>query len=180
MVFSLNGSIDNTGGGSVQIFSGATLGLNSNTTIIGGTLSAQAGSFISGSDGTLNGVTNTGTITIASGSIRLLNNTTNQGKITFSGSNIIGETLLFTGAVALNGGGEVQLVNSHSRLNDFSGATVTNVDNLIHGGNGGIISLQMINSGIIRADSEYAPHSTAQSTVQVAAACRSLAGQRWR
>ena len=119
--------------------------------IVGGTLSAQAGSFISGSDGTLNGVTNTGTTTIASGSIRLLNNITNQGKFTFSGSNINDEILNITGAVTLSGSGEVQLVNSHSKINNFGG-TLTNVDNLIHGGNGGSIGKQMINSGTVRAD----------------------------
>ena len=94
------------------------------------------------------------TLSIAPNSIRMNAGTTNnQGKITFSGSNVTNEILLFTGAVTLNGGGEVQLVNSRSRLNIFSGATVTNVDNLIHGGNGGSINLLMINSGIIRADS---------------------------
>ena len=139
----------------MQIFSGATLALNtnnSNTTIIGGTLSAQAGSLISGSDGTLNGVTNTGTTTIASGSIRLLNNTTNQGKFTFSGSNINNEVLRISGPVTLNGGGEVQLVNSHSIIDDPNNGALTNVNNLIHGGNGGLIQVQMINSGNIFAD----------------------------
>jgi hypothetical protein len=148
-VLSINRAIDNTGGGNVQILSGATLALSS--TVVGGTLAGQVGSLINGG-GVLNGVTNTGTTTIASGSLFLQNTITNQGKFTYSGSNINDEVLRINGPVTLNGGGEIQLINSHSFIDDPNGGALTNVDNLIHGGNGGLIQVQMINSGNIFAD----------------------------
>jgi cell division septation protein DedD len=92
------------------------------------------------------------TLSIASGAVTIFSAINNLHKITYSGSNINNEILRVDGATTLSGGGEVQLVNSHSFIYTGNSSTLNNVDNLIHGGNGGSINLPMINSGNIFAD----------------------------
>jgi hypothetical protein len=147
-VLRFDGPINNSGG-TVQIFSGATLHLNS--TLTGGIFFAQAGGLLQG--GTFDGVTSTGTTTIAPATtLNLQNSFTNQGKLTFAGSTTSAESLAIKGTVTLNGGGELQLVNAQSVIADQGGSTLTNVDNLIHGGNGATIAVIITNRGIVRAD----------------------------
>ena len=147
-VLNVNAPITNTGG-TVAINNGATLALNS--TITGGTLSSQAGGLLL--NGTLSGVTNTGTTTIGPSSYTILQNSLNNtGTVTFANSTSSTQYLAITGAVTLSGAGEVVLVNANSNIYDTGGASLTNSSNLIHGGNGGSIGVPVTNSGNIFAD----------------------------
>jgi hypothetical protein len=165
-VLYLNAPISNASG-TVQIFSGATL---YPSTITGGILACQAGSLLN--SGTIDGVTTTGTTTIGPGAI-YLNNVTNQGNITFdvAGASATTEDIYIIGTVTLNGGGEVQLINTNTRILDGGTGTLINVDNLIHGGNNAPINVPVTNQGTIRADNGVlylnAPINNASGTVQI-------------
>src|ERR1700686_2989666 len=88
-----------------------------------------------------------GEVTVDSGTLN------NRHILTFFGSTNSGESLSINGAVTLNGGGEVQLVNNQSQIRlQTLGSTLTNADNLIHGGNNGSISVPITNQSLIRAD----------------------------
>ena len=137
-------AMDNSNG-TIQLLSGATL--YGAEAISHGTLACQGGGFVAQS--TFDGITNTGTTTISpSGFIHLQNTITNSGTIAGYGA---GETVYLDGtAVTLNGGGDLQLINSTSSL---VGSPLINVDNVIHGGDGAFISAPVTNHGTIRSDS---------------------------
>ena len=85
--------------------------------------------------------------------LTLENTFTNQELVTFAGTGLGQEILYVNGSVTLTGGGEIKLVDGNSLIStQVGGSTLTNLDNLIHGGNGAIIAIPVTNQGTILAD----------------------------
>ena len=127
----LGATIDNTNG-TVAVNNGATLDLGGTT--LNGLVNVAAGGFIH--NGTLSNAITPGTIAVDSSTLTVKNTITNQGLITFAAAGGT-ERLYISGATTLTGGGELKLVDGNSYINDFTGtSTLTNVNNLVHGGGG--------------------------------------------
>ncbi len=160
----------NNNGGNITANAGASVLINANTVIQGGTLSNNGGAFFgtgSGSAATLDGTTH-GAITINGQYTSDFHTTTflggtvnNQGNILLNGGNGNNTTLIIVGATQLTGGGTLTLntvtAGGGTAIVEQSaaGTTLENVNNLIHG-NGTIgtnaIPLQNDTAGTVLAD----------------------------
>ena len=139
-------AIDNTAG-VVQITATGVLDLGTSR-LANGNLSALAGSLIAG--GTLAEVTVAGTLTQATNRNTIWDGTiNNQGTITFTDDNtnnmggVLDTRFHLDTPVTLNGGGTIVLMGSDTGL-DGSG-TLTNVDNTIEAGVGGVLDVDIQN-----------------------------------
>ena len=160
---SLYGDTYTNTGGTIQALnnsggSGSVVNLQHGVTIKGGTLTTTGNGVIetvNADIATLNGVTNTGTVSVHDNSTLLLQGTiTNKGTLHLNsaGNNTI---LRMNGNVSLTGAGTVVMDNQlNNIMNGNSGATtLTNVNNTISGaGNIGGGSMALNNQGLIDAN----------------------------
>ncbi len=148
----------NTGGTIKAIGSGAVVNLQSGVTIAGGTLADSGGGVIetvNADSATLNGVTNTGTVSVHDNSTLSL-----QGTIASSGTLQINSAgnktvLQMNGNVSLTGGGTVVMGNQPNNLIVGAAASnvLINVNNTISGaGNIGAGSMALNNESLIDAN----------------------------
>ena len=114
-----NGAIKADGAGSVVILDSGT--------VTGGTLTTLNGGLIQGSGGTLNNLTNAGTVTF-NNNVLYLEGTINNSGVIQSDSNTATSGYLYVPAsqtATLTGGGSVQLNKSSSNINERKTATAS-------------------------------------------------------
>ena len=143
----INASVDNTNGTIKADGAGSVVILDSGT-VTGGTLTTLNGGLIQGSGGTLNNLTNAGTVTF-NNNVLYLEGTINNSGVIQSDSNTATSGYLYVPAsqtATLTGGGSVQLNKSSSNINGAnSNSQLVNQDNLIHGY--GQINIALVNNG---------------------------------
>jgi len=148
----------NNGGGTVRALSGSTLNINSGTWN-SGTFTTVGTGVMTLFGPAMNGVTNTGTMTIpSSGTPTFEGVTTNSGVIQDQGG-----LIYISGNATLAGSGSLLMGGSGSSLKSFSASDTLINQQLIHGG-GTIYALSVINQGTIQADNLATPLSLADQS----------------
>jgi len=137
----------NNAGGTVEALSGSTLNINSGTWN-GGTFTTAGTGVMNLTVPAMNGVTNTGTMTIPqSGTPTFEGVTTNSGTIQVEGG-----TIFFSGNATLTGSGSLLMAGgSGSTLKSLNSTDTLTNQQLIHGA-GSIYALSVTNQGTIQGD----------------------------
>ena len=145
------GSVLNDTGGTI-LATGASSTINIASTITGGALNTTSGGAIVGNGGTLNALTNSGTVTFNSSELFLEGTINNTGVIESDSSGGNAYLYGFSGqTTTLSGGGSVLLTKSNAIIESNGGWGFLNQDNLIHGF--GEISAPLTNNATVSADS---------------------------
>ena len=140
----------NNAGGTVEALNGSTVNINSGTWS-GGTFTTAGTGVMNVVVPAMNGVTNTGTMTIpSSGNPTFEGVTTNSGTIQLQG------IMFFSGSATLTGSGALLMTGSGSRIESLNGTDTLANKQSIHGG-GSIYALSVTNQGTILADNVSAP-----------------------
>lgn len=149
----------NNTGGTVEALGGSTVNIDSGTWT-GGTFTTAGTGVMNLFGPAMNGVTNTGTMTIpASGAGTFEGTTTNSGTIQLSGG-----IIYFTGNATLSGSGNLLMAaGSGGKITSLNSTDTLMNQQLIHG-EGSIYALTVTNQGTIQADNPSTPLSLAGAT----------------
>lgn len=146
----------NNTGGTVEALGGGTVNINSGTWT-GGTFTTSSTGVMNVIVPAMNGVTNTGTMTVpSSGTPTFEGVTTNSGTIELSGG-----IIYFTGNATLSGSGNLLITGgSGSKITSINSTDTLTNQQLIHG-EGSIYAVAVTNQGTIQADNSSSPLSLA-------------------
>lgn len=140
----------NNAGGTVEALNGSTVNINSGTWT-GGTFTTVGTGVMKALVPAMNGITNTGTMTVpSSGTPTFEGVTTNPGVIQVESG-----TIFFSGNATLTGSGHL-LLSGAGRLQSLNGTDTLTNQQMIHGG-GRIYALSVTNPGVIDADDTSTP-----------------------